>query len=253
MKKNLLKAKLSKGEVAFGAQMMESSTGIVEILGLLGFDYLNIDCLHSPMSFETVAQLIMAAETRGLTPLVRIPQNSPEIILRYLDAGAMGIIVADMDSPEVAQKAVKAAKYTPLGDRGLSPVRAANFGLKEPLGEYVKMANRETMVLGIVESREGVECIEEILATEGLDGVSIGTTDLSKSLGVPGQRNHPLVLEAIEKILAAGRKTGKHIGSTVRVGESPLQYIEKGFRMVYATLTRLLAEAAQKFLDEKEK
>ena len=93
----------------------------------------------------------MAAEIRGITPLVRIPQNSPEIILRYLDAGAMGIIVADMDSPEVAQKAVRAAKYSPMGNRGLSPVRAADFGLKEPLGKYVKAANLETMVKILLE------------------------------------------------------------------------------------------------------
>jgi 2-keto-3-deoxy-L-rhamnonate aldolase RhmA len=203
------------------------------------------------MSFETAAELCMAAETRNITPLVRIPQNSPEIILRYLDAGAGGIIVADMDSPDVALQAVRAAKYPPMGERGLSPVRAADFGLKEVLGEYVKIANNETMVLGIVESSESVESIEDILSTEGLDGVSIGTTDLSKSLGVPGQRNHPKVLEAVEKILAAGRKIGKPIGSTVRQGESSRQYIERGFRMVYATLTSLLADAAARFIEHR--
>jgi 4-hydroxy-2-oxoheptanedioate aldolase len=106
------------------------------------------------------------------------------------------------------------------------------------------------MVLGVVESREGVECIEEILETEGLDGISIGTTDLSKSLGVPGQRNHRLVVDAVDKILAAGRKTGKHIGITVRRGESPRKYIDKGFCMVYTSLTTLVTEAAQQFLKD---
>jgi 4-hydroxy-2-oxoheptanedioate aldolase len=225
-----------------------SSTGITEILGLLGFDYLNIDCQHSPMSEETVAQMIMAAELRGITPMVRVSQFKPEIILRYLDAGAMGIIVGDMDTPEMAQRAVKAVKYPPVGERGLSLVRAADYGLTEPLNTYVETANTETMVLGIIESQEGVENIEAILATEGLDGVSIGTTDLSKALGVPGQRKHPLVLEAVDKVLAAGRKTGKPIGSIVRQGELPKQYIEKGFRMVYASLVTLISDSARIFL-----
>lgn len=249
MKKNLVKEKLAKGGVAFGVLIQEPALQITEILGLVGFDYIYCDCQHSPMSVETVAQIVMAAELRGLTPLARVPQNEPEIILRYVDVGVMGIIVADMDSAEIARKAVKAVKYPPNGERGLSPVRAADFGLREPLGDYVKMANSETMVLGVLESRQGVEQIEDILGTKGLDGVSIGTTDLSKSLGVPGQRNHPLVLEAVDKIMAAGKKTGKVIAGSVRKGETPKQYIEKGYRMVSTSLISLVAEAGRNFLE----
>jgi 4-hydroxy-2-oxoheptanedioate aldolase len=171
MMRNLLREKLVKGRVAFGALIEEPATQIAEILGLLGFDHLYIDCQHTPMSMESVVQLVKAAELRGMTPLVRVPQNLPEIIMRYLDAGAMGIIVADMDSAEVAQKAVSAVKYPPKGQRGLSATRAADFGLKESLGDYVKIANRETMVFGMLESKEGVERVDEILGTEGLDGV----------------------------------------------------------------------------------
>jgi 4-hydroxy-2-oxoheptanedioate aldolase len=248
VKKNRIKEKLSRGEYVLGVQTKEPSTGITEVLGLLGFDYLNIDCQHSPISEETVAQIVMAAEIRGITPMVRVAQFQPEIILRYLDAGVMGIIVGDMDTPEMAQKAVAAVKYPPLGERGLSSVRAADYGLTEPMSSYVKAANAETMVLGIIESREGIENAEAILATEGLDGVSVGATDLSKALGVPGQRNHPVVQEAIDKVLAAARKAGKPVGSIVRQGELPKQYVDRGFRMVYTSLITLIADSARAFL-----
>ena len=120
MEKNSLKEKMNKGEVVLGAIMQEPATQITEVLGLLGFDFLFIDCEHSPMAVESVHQLIMAAEVRGITPLVRIPQNVPEVILRYMDIGASGIIVPDMTSMEEAKTAVKAVKYLPDGQRGLA-------------------------------------------------------------------------------------------------------------------------------------
>jgi len=249
MKTNLLKEKLEQGGVGAGVVITEPAVEMVEILGLLGFDYVTLDCLHSPMSVESIAHLVRAAEVRGMITQVRAPQNIPEIILRYLDVGIMGIMIADMDNAQIAQKTVKAVKYPPEGERGLGLTRAADFGLREPAGEYVKSANSETMVLGVVESREGVENIEEILETEGLDAVFIGTNDLSKSLGVPGQTTHPLVKEAVDKILAAGKKTGKAIGHPVRRGESPRQYIEMGCRLVGTALTNFVVEAGQRYLE----
>jgi 4-hydroxy-2-oxoheptanedioate aldolase len=248
--KNLLREKLEKRDIALGVLIEEPAVQITEILGLLGFDYLYIDCQHSPMSLESVGNLIKAAELRGMTPLVRVPQNLPEIIMPYLDMGAMGIIVADMNSVEDAQRAISAVKYPPGGERGLSAVRAADFGLRESLGDYVKAANRETMVFGMLESREGVEQIDEILTTEGLDGLSIGTTDLSKSLGVPGDRNNPLVLEAVKRVLLAGKNRGKFIAISARRGESARQYIEKGFNMVTKSLSTLIIEATQQYLGQ---
>lgn len=166
-----------------------------------------------------------------------------------MDVGAAGIIVPDMASVEEAQKAVKAVKYFPQGERGLAGIRSADFGLRGSLKEYVKAANLETMVMGIAESRQGVENIEQILGTEGIDGMHIGATDLSASLGVPGETNHPLVLEAVDKILAAGKKIGKPIGGLVRGGETPKQYKEKGFRMIMTSMRGLVLVAGKQFLE----
>jgi 4-hydroxy-2-oxoheptanedioate aldolase len=248
MKKNLMKEKLQKGGIAAGVIIQDPAVQVVEVLGLLGFEWLFIDCEHSSMSVEDVGRLVMAAELRGITPLVRVPQNLPEILLRYLDVGAMGIIIPGVETVEDVEKAVSGAKYPPEGVRGLAGVRGADFGLTGPLGDYVKIANRETMVLAVVESGKGVENIEEILGTEGIDGVSIGSNDLSQSLGVPGQTNHPLVVEAIDRILAAGRKKGKPIGGLVRGGETPQQYIEKGYRMLLTSVYGLIIGAGKQFL-----
>jgi 4-hydroxy-2-oxoheptanedioate aldolase len=248
MKKNVLKEKLQKGGIAAGVIIQDPAVQVVEVLGLLGFDWLFIDCEHSPLSLEEVGKLVMAAELRGITPLVRVPQNLPEIILHYLDVGAMGIIIPGVETIEDAQKAVRGAKYPPEGVRGLAGVRGADFGLSGPLGDYVKIANRETMVIADVESREGVENIEGILGTEGIDGAAIGSNDLSQSFGLPGQTNHPVVVEAIDKILAAGKKKGKPIGGVVRGGETPKQYIEKGYQMLLTSVYGLLIGAGKQFL-----
>ena len=248
MHKNLLKEKLRKGKIAAGVIIQDPAVQVVEVLGLLGFDWLFIDCEHSSLSLSDVGQLVMAAEMRGITPLVRVPQNLPEVILSYLDAGAMGIIIPGVETVEDARKAVLGAKYPPEGVRGLAGVRGADFGLRGSLGDYVKIANQETMVLADVESRKGVENIEGILETEGIDGVAIGSNDLSQSLGVPGQTNHPLVVEAIDKILAAGKKIGKPIGGAVRGGETPQQYIAKGYRMVITGVYSLIIGAGKQFL-----
>jgi len=248
MRKNLTKEKLRAGQVVAGVVVNESSPATVERLALIGFDYIFIDCEHSTLSEESVAQLVMAAELRGATSLVRVPLNIPELILRYMDAGASGVIIPGMDSPEAARTAVKAVKYQPLGERGLSGVRAADYGLTGPLGEYVKAANEETMVLGILEDQKGVSNIRAILETEGFDGVIIGTNDLSNSLGVPGQTTHPKVVEAIGKILEAGKATGKPIGGVLRPGETAQQYIDKGFQLLLTSAAGFLSGAAKAFI-----
>lgn len=248
MRTNRVKEKLNAGEVVTGVVLQEASLSLVEILGLLGFDFIFIDCEHSPMNTESVLHLILGAEIRGITPLVRVPQNSPEYILPYLDSGAMGIIIPDMSSSEEATMAINAVKYLPQGQRGLAGVRSADYGLRGSLKEYVKIANKETIVFGVVESIQGVANIEEVLSTEGLDGMIIGTNDLSNSIGAPGETRHPLVLEAIEKILAAGRHSGKAIGGLVRGVELPKNYKDQGFRIIMTSLISLIVTTGKQFL-----
>lgn len=248
MRSNSLKVKLQSGLVASGIVMTESSPAIIEILALVGFDFVFIDCEHSALSVETVQNLVTAAELRGTTPLVRPPMNVAEVILRYMDTGAGGMIIPGMDCKKAAQAAVRAVKYPPLGERGLGGSRAADYGLSGPLGDYVEKANQETMVFGMVESGKAVKNIEEILETEGLDGIFIGSNDLSNSLGVAGQTAHPTVVAAVDKVLEAGKAAGKPIGGIVRGGETPQEYISKGYKMPTTSVCGLLAGAARHFI-----
>jgi 4-hydroxy-2-oxoheptanedioate aldolase len=250
MYKNLMKEKLNQGGVAVGVLVQEPAVQIVEIIGLLGYDWILIDCEHSPMSLESAQHLVMAAQLRGVTPLVRVHQNLPEIILRYMDIGALGIMVPNLNSADDARRAVESVKYPPLGERGLAGVRAADYGVTAPLGEYVKVANAETIVMGLIENKEGVKNIDEILAVEGLDGINIGPNDLSKSLGVPGQANHPLVLEAVAKVLAAGKRAGKPVGAGARAGENPKKYFDEGYRTISIVLNGLVTTALKEWLNQ---
>ncbi len=250
MRFNKMKSKLANGEPALGVTLQEVSLQSAEILGLLGFDYINIDCLHSSLNVESVVPMVLAAELRGITTLVRVPENRAEVILPYLDAGVHGIIVAEMDNAETARRLVDAVKFEPEGKRSLASVHASDFGLTEPLAKYAVSANCETMAIGIVESAIGIDNIEEILSTQGLDAVIIGTTDLSKALGVTGQTDHPLMQDAMNKILAVGKKTGKTIGITLKNGEDPKSMINKGFGIIGVHLKALLISAAKKHLSD---
>jgi 4-hydroxy-2-oxoheptanedioate aldolase len=245
---NQMKKKLQQGKPVTGVVIQEASISIAEMLGLLGFDYLFIDCEHSSIHSNGVAQLVMACELRGLTPLVRPPKNEPEAMLNYLDTGAQGIIVPGLSSAEDAKRVVEGVKYPPIGERGLAGVRSADYGLKGPLGEYVKVANDETMALGVLENMQGVENIDAILSTEGLDAIFIGTNDLSRSLGVPGQTSHPKVIEAIDVILKAGAKANKPIGGVVRGGETAKQYFDKGFKFVLTSVIGIVSTGGKQFL-----
>jgi 4-hydroxy-2-oxoheptanedioate aldolase len=249
MRNNLLKEKLNAGGVISGVVLQEPSVLVAEVLGLLGFDFIFIDCEHSAMNAESASRLILGAEVRGITPLVRVPQNSPECILPYLDYGAMGVIIPGMRSLEEATKAIRATKYPPQGQRGLAGVRSADYGLKGALKKYVTEANLQTAVFGIIEDKSGVESIDAILSADGLDGVIIGTNDLSNALGVPGATNHPIVQSAIDRILDAGVRLGKPIGGVVRGNETPHEYTKKGFRILLTSAVGLIAKAGKLFLE----
>lgn len=248
MNKNKLKAKLEQKKIVTGCVIQLPSPPIVEMCGLVGFDFVYIDTEHSPMNERDCEEMVRAAEVREIVPLVRIPHNNPEEILRFLDSGAKGIIVPGMNNPQEAELAVRAAKYYPRGNRGLAVTRSSDYGLLKPLSKYVHYANDETLVFGIIESQDAVKNVEGILKVDGLDGIFIGTYDLSQSLGFPAEANHPLVKKSIDEILKAAKKRGKYIGASVRSGESPEGYIERGIQILFVHAYALFAGAASDFI-----
>lgn len=248
MYRNTVKEKLLNKMPVLGCIVQGALPALVEIIGLTGFDFVFLDCEHGASSLRDCEEAVKTAEARRLIPLVRVPRNSPDTILQHMDIGAMGIILPGIETKADAEKAVRSAKYYPLGQRGLGSTRASDFGLTMPRHDYVQMANEETMVWAIIESAAGVENCEEIIAAKGVDAVLVGPTDLSQSLGVPGSTDHPLVKDAFEKVLKAGLKQGKPVGVTVRSGESARQYFEKGVSIAIITAFSLFASAAKDFV-----
>ncbi|MBP2641412.1 MAG: 2-dehydro-3-deoxyglucarate aldolase [Firmicutes bacterium] len=250
MYKNPLKEKMNRREPVAGCMIQGFFPAFVEICGIAGFDFIFIDAEHGSLSPNDCEELVRAAEVRHTVPLIRVPNSEPDTILRFMDIGAMGVILPGISTKEEAEKAVRAVKYYPQGNRGLNAVRASDYGMAKPLAEYVVDANQETVVLAIIENTTAIENLADILSVDGIDGVILGTSDLSQSLGVPGQGQHPKVQEAYQQFVTEGLKTTKSIGTVVRPGESVQGYLDAGFSMLITSAYSLFGKEAKRFVGE---
>lgn len=209
---NQIKPVLAAGGAVYGTFAVLGEPALVEMIGYAGLDYVIIDTEHSGNTIEQVGNLIRAAEIANITPIVRVTANSPELILRALDMGAGGILAPQVNTAGQAKAAVRAARYAPLGERGIAGVvRAARYGFV-PMQEYISGANRETLVITQVEHIESVTNLDEILAVDGIDGVFIGPTDLSQSMGCTGQFDNPELRRVIHSVIEKTRRTDKWAG-----------------------------------------
>ncbi|WP_051914013.1 HpcH/HpaI aldolase family protein [Thermorudis peleae] len=247
MRENMLKRKLAAGEAVIGCFVPYPSAELAELVARLGFDFVLIDCEHGPTSIESAYHMVLASEAGGATPLIRVPQNVQQVILRYLDIGPGGIMVPQVNSADEARAVVRAAKYHPEGRRGVAGVRAAGFGVEAPLSEYVRQANAETLVIVQIESVEAVERLPAILDVPGIDLLFVGPNDLAQSMGYPGQPLHPEVQAMVDRIVAMvdGRLP---LGTTAPTPEQVERQLARGFRLLAANTTSLLAAAARTLL-----
>jgi 2-dehydro-3-deoxyglucarate aldolase len=229
-----IKDKLSSGKVSIGSWMSMAHPSIAEILAMAGYDWVVIETEHTAIDVSEVLRLIIAIEQRGSIPLVRLAWNEPIQAKAVLDSGAAGIIVPMVNTKAEAELAVKMTKYPPMGFRGVGLARAQGYGVD--FDEYVKCANADTLLLLQIEHIDAVNNIEEILSVPGIDGTYIGPYDLSMSLGIPGQLNHPDVINAKNKVLEATLKKGLVAGihcvhSDTAYTDSKLA-IEQGYRFI---------------------
>jgi len=233
-----------------------SSVEIVRIAKTAGFDAIYIDLEHSSFSIETTCQISVMALEAGVPALVRVPARTPEYISRVLDGGALGVIAPGVRSPEEAREVVAAAKYPPLGARGMS-TGLAHLGFRSmPPAEALPKMNDATMVIVQLESAAGLAAIEDIVAVKGVDMVLIGTNDFLADLGRPGEYDHPKVREAYERTIAACRRRGKHVG-VGGLGSRPdlvEKFVKLGARFVSTgtDLAFLVAECARRARQVKE-
>ena len=243
-----MKAKLAAGEPAFGVSVMFPSPPVVEMLGALGFDWVLLDCEHGSLTPESVELMAMAAAASGMTPVARPMTKSAEHIAQVLDRGVLGVQVPHVITADDARSVVQAVKYHPLGRRGLAAgTRSANYDAHGSMAEYVRAANEATLIAAQIEDEAALANLDAILAVEGIDVFFIGPSDLSQSMGHPGNPRAAPVAEAIDaavrRIRAAGKTPGMPSGVD-NVGE----LLGKGVRYVYTHVPRLLAAAARSYL-----
>jgi 4-hydroxy-2-oxoheptanedioate aldolase len=245
-----MKAKLQKGEPVFGVQIDTMWPEFVEVCGHVGFDWAFLDAEHGPLSEADIAHLTRAAESAGITPVVRVPRNEPETILRYMETGVAGVVVPQVNSGEEARRVVDAVKYPPLGRRGIGSSRAAGWGIVESGESYRERANAETIVILLLENIRGVQNLDDILAVDGVDVVFVGPADLSASMGGPIGLEEPSVQGVVDQVLArtiaAGRIAGVNTGPR---GVRAREYIDAGVRCLVTGAWGLVSAGAHAYLD----
>ena len=215
MRQNAALAKWRRGEPSIGGWLTLGNIHTAELMANAGFDWLCVDLQHGLIDYGDLLGMLPAISTTETTPLVRVTTNAPAEIMKVLDAGAMGVIVPLVNSAEEAAAAISACRYPPRGTRSFGPARAAVYGG----GGYVAEANDQIACIVMIETRQGLENLEAIVSTPGLDGVYVGPADLAFALGLPprGDNDDPRHLEAVGLILAAckrhGVPAGIHTGS----------------------------------------
>jgi 4-hydroxy-2-oxoheptanedioate aldolase len=253
MKPNRMKEKIAGGRPALGCSLMFPSPQVVEMLGYAGFDWVLIDCEHGSASLTDVELMAMAADAAGITPIARPRTNAAADIQSVMDRGAMGVQVPHINSAEDARRAVAAVRFGPGAARGLAAgTRPDSWGLGARMPDFAAAANAQSLVCVQLEHAEAIRNIDEILAVDGIDVFFIGPSDLSQSMGFPGDPKAPPVARAIEealaKIVAAGRTPGMPA-----TAETVAEAIAKGCRYVYTHLPRLIGTGAAAFLTAQPK
>jgi len=248
MRKNLTKEKIKAGKTAYGVFVNLGGPAIVEIIGLIGFDFVIFDAEHGPMGVESCEHMVRAADNVNITPVIRVAVNIPQNILRYLDIGALGIQMPMINTKADAESVVRAVKYPPEGSRGLAGVRAANYGITGPLGDYVKEANYETMVIIHVESMQAVDSLKDILTVPGIDVIFIGPNDLSSAMGYPGQVNHPEVQKMIDNLLKEIHAAEKAAGMVAYDLDTLRKCKERGFQYIAHGVVPMIVRAGREYL-----
>jgi 2-keto-3-deoxy-L-rhamnonate aldolase RhmA len=245
-RQNRILAALAKGEIPLGMQIYTGDPTMIEILAYTGFDFYMLDMEHSRVNIETMEHCIRAADAAGITTLVRVLENDAGLIRQAMEAGAQGVIVPHVETAQDARKAVDAIRYPPEGKCGTCPaIRAANFSAAG-FREYMEYSNQNTMLIPLLEDKNGIENAEEIFAQlkPGVDAVGVGRGDLSHTLPTePGQNigmQHPYIKEAYDKAIAISKRTGIPLIDNVFDPEDAKSMMDKGVKMLIYLIDQML-------------
>jgi 4-hydroxy-2-oxoheptanedioate aldolase len=230
MRKNQSLARWRAGEQTVGGWLSLANTHIAEMMANAGFDWLCCDLQHGLVDYDDLKSMLPAISTTSVTPIVRVAYNHPDQIMKVLDAGAMGVIVPLVNTRAEAEAAVGACLYPPLGYRSFGPIRAALYGGQG----YAAESNGEIACIVMIETKQAVGNLEEIVATPHLGGVYIGPNDLALSLGLPprGDTDEPLHLKTVQTILDTCKRRRVPVGIHTSSLEWSRRRLEAGFDFV---------------------
>jgi 2-keto-3-deoxy-L-rhamnonate aldolase RhmA len=230
---NHTRERLARGETVFGcALQVYRSPEIPRTFAAAGFDYVFIDTEHGSYDVETVHDMIIASKLTGITPIVRVAELHYGLCSRLLDQGAQGIILPRVEEPRVLEQALSWLRYPPVGQRG--------YGINATMVEYETpsmievMEHQNSQVLAVVqfETTVALDRADELLSLKGFDVVMVGPSDLSISLGIPGQMEHPLMIRAVERLIEQCNQYGVVPGIQTRSASMAKAWAQRGMRFV---------------------
>jgi len=232
IRENVMKQGLHEGKKYLGTFIKMTDPSIIELLKYSGFDCVIIDNEHSQMNKESMANLVRTSDLCGITPVVRVRENSRSMILQGLDAGAYCIMVPETNTAEEVSLVISRTKYAPIGDRGYTASqRAAGYGNMDA-AEYATFANENTMTIVYCETKLALDNLDEMLRVPHLDMMWIGPMDLTQALGVTGNPKHPVVVEAMDMIIRKSKEANIPVGTIAsNVADAAMLY-EQGVQLI---------------------
>jgi 2-keto-3-deoxy-L-rhamnonate aldolase RhmA len=233
MKPNRFKQHMAEENFSVGHMISEFGTrGQAKMLEIADIDFVIIDREHTGSTSADIADLVAWFKATDIAPFVRIPQIQYHFIARTLDVGALGLMVPNVKTGDEARAIVDAAKYAPMGDRGVSLGAAhSDYGKVDPRA-FMDYANENTTVICQIESREGVENLNDIAGVAGVDVLWVGHFDLSQSMGIPGQFDNPKFLDALKRVIDTARKNSLGIGIQPGSLDQAREWMEMGFNVI---------------------
>lgn len=227
-KKDNLKKALAEGTFLKGTFVRINDPAVLEIIGAAGLDFAIVDLEHGSYGYKSAEELVRAAELAGISPIIRVRKNEASLISKALDIGATGVQVPQVSTGAEASKVVESALFYPGGERGVCCyVRSAGYSHR-PKKDYLGSENQKSLVVVQIEGQKGLQNIDEIMGVEGIDVIFIGPYDLSQSLGVPGEIEHPLVLKEMEGIARRAQGAGLSAGTFVENTLTAKKWIAMG-------------------------
>jgi len=242
-RKNKLKETLNSNKTVVGTWSSLSSPNVINVLGTTNLDFVVIDMEHGSMSFETVENMVRAAEATDISPIVRVGDGNEQTLLRVLETGTRSIMVPHVSTKKDAECIAKCCKYYPEGNRGLSPYTRLHNFTHEDIQDSLQNENRETLVGILVEGKEGLSNLEDIVKVKGIDLIYLGLFDICQSVGLPGQLDHPKVLSEIKRCAELIQSNGIAAGSM----STGVEYINMLKKLGYKFIAYLNDAAAMKF------